>query len=245
MPKGVYIRTGWHRIINARGHTGLKQSSVTALRRSSALRGRVRSALELERASKSLKKHYQNHPEELIGANNPFYGRKHSLETRIHLSERHKVLWQDKEIRGKLISSILKGRRVSFPFDSRLESDLSQALTQANLSFQYQISLDSPSSPNYDFGVFIGGVIVYVEIAGCYWHGCPRCFGDVKEKLQNSEGSSERKTKSLRTQVKGYYKLKEKEYAHSKVVILWEHDIKKKGYDWCIQQIRQKAGLLT
>jgi len=241
MPKGVYIRTAWHREINRRSSTGRKQSALTAYRRSLSLRGRVRSSVEIQRAAASLRKHYQDHPDELMGKNNPFYGRKHSIETRTQLSEKRKTLWHNEGYRGKATDSILRGRRASCPFDSQLELHLSQALTDANMLFQYQISIDGPGSANYDFGVFIGSAIVYVEIAGCYWHGCPKCFGDIQKKLVDSQGKSARTIKSLKTQLKGYGKIIMKQKAHPCVLILWEHDVKENGYAWCVEQIKAKA----
>lgn len=82
MPSGVYPRTSYHNNINAIGHTGLKQTLATAQKRSQALKGRIRPQSELQHASEGLKQYYTNNPNKLTGKNNPFYGKKHTLETR-------------------------------------------------------------------------------------------------------------------------------------------------------------------
>lgn len=186
---------------------------------SQALKGRVRPPLEVQRTSESLKKLYADNPDKLKGAANPFYGRKHDLATKQHLSGVRKVLWQDGSYRDKAMDSILQGRQASRPYDSQLEKELARALTATELRFTYQVRANHLS---YDFEVLEGCASLYVEIAGCYWHGCPVCFKTPKG-----------------LQIRGYRKLMEKANAFPNVLVLWEHDIRANGYDWCITRIKK------
>jgi hypothetical protein len=201
----------------------IARESVTPERNakiSAKLKGRIRPPLELQRASASLKKLYTDNPGKISGTAAPFYGRKHSPETREHLSEIRKVLWRDGGYRDRTMDSILAGRRASSPYDSQLEKELAEALVKVGLCFTYQVRINHLS---YDFEVFEDGSNLYVEIAGCYWHGCPMCFKVFKD-----------------LQIRGYRKLMEKADAFSNVLVLWEHDIRANGYDWCIAQIKER-----
>lgn len=109
MPKGIYLRTAYHNTINSLGHKGLRQSLFTCLKRNKALKGRTRPTLEIERASKALKTHYQNNPNKFAGVNNPFYGKSHSAKTIAYLSNKRRLLWKDPSYRTSQVASIMKG----------------------------------------------------------------------------------------------------------------------------------------
>lgn len=57
---------------------------------SKSLKGRRLKREHRERISRALKKYHKKHPEARIGENNSFYGRTHSLKTRMQNSEKQK-----------------------------------------------------------------------------------------------------------------------------------------------------------
>jgi len=146
------------------------------------------------------------------GEKNPFAGQSHSEEVRAMLSEEKKKLWSvmpEKE-RKKVISNLMRGlatqRSGAY---TNPEMIVAQELDKMELSFDHNAPLYGKFF--VDFLLPCGTII---EVFGDYWHGNPDIFKVLTETQKKQQAKDRSRVAYLKA-------------CGHRVIVLWEHDLKK------------------
>jgi hypothetical protein len=107
-----------------------------------------------------------------IGDKNPFYGKKHSEETLSMLRNKSRLKWLD----HSYVVKIRHGRSLEA---NKVEIRLQEIINELDLPYRYtgdgQFSIGS-KIPDF---VNINGQKKVIELLGCYWHGCKKCYPNI------------------------------------------------------------------
>lgn len=109
---------------------------------------------------------------------------------------------------------VLREKRLHQVFptkDTSIETKLQKQLESAGIFYRRH----EPIIGQPDIYLPDGKVCIFAD--GCYWHGCHECFGYPNPKL--SQWYRDFRVKND-LELEGY-----------KVIRIWEHDIRKKGFD--------------
>jgi endogenous inhibitor of DNA gyrase (YacG/DUF329 family) len=115
----------------------------------------------------------------------------------------------DKEYKStpKMLESLTKRLAEGFGKPSKMEDKVADWLTQHNIAFERQVLLKV-----YVMDFQIGGA--YLEVNGCYWHGCPTCEPTLTPRQKRrSDRDRSLSTYCARRNIP--------------LLTIWEHDIKR------------------
>lgn len=181
------------------------------------------------------------HSKRMSGFNNPNYGKKHSLETRIKIGEKSKGRFPNKKTRMKM-SLIHKGKpatrgmtgkkhsletrnkiresNINFPNrkfkDTSIELKMEQELKLRNINYKKQFPISTVGIVDF----FLKELNLVIECDGCYYHGCPEHYPNFINKKD--------KNKTERLKNLGY-----------NVFRFWEHDINR-SIQKCVDNLLMK-----
>lgn len=110
----------------------------------------------------------------------------------------------------EMLAKLAQRLREGFGQPSKLEDRIATWLYNRNLPFERQVPLKTYSM---DFKV----LDTYIEVQGCYWHGCPEHFPDHTEQQKRQSDRDRSKATYCRNR-------------DIRLLIIWEHDIEQNNF---------------
>lgn len=153
----------------------------------------------------------------LSGSKSPTFGRKHTKEELLKMKKFHKSKTMMKLHREVAAQMMNDGKFSMKP--NKTELELQKIIDDANLPYKYVGDGSfTVGWMNPDF-VNVNGKKEVVELFGCYWHGCQKCYpnggvGGIKNNRQQRVAAFKR-------------------YGFNCKVI-WEHELNKSNFRDCL-----------
>lgn len=118
----------------------------------------------------------------------------------------------------------LKQRNLGNPSISQVENRVARWLDKHKIQYERQSQFHKYYWADFKVGE------VYIEVNGCYWHGCPEHFPNPNSLQKQRIGRDKR--------VAGLCKRK-----GISLLVIWEHDIKKKNFDALKSLLEREDGV--
>ena len=139
--------------------------------------------------SRSVKKHHNDKEiSKLISEKTKEGMKKSNANKKISLARKGKQTWQNKNNRNEVIKKIKEKRsKQVFPLkDTKIEKMVFDYLDKIGVKYKkHHIIKDLLTNTPYEFHQFdcvIESKKIIIEVNGCYWHGCPKCYPKPNEK---------------------------------------------------------------